>query len=134
MIRSMLFVLALVPTLIFSESSYGEKLLNRLWKDIQTNNVKAIKKYTSTRFQSIHFDGARNREQELELIQTLHIGNYALKNIQITRTGNVFIITYFVEILRDNCPFITPRLTVFKKIKGHWKWIAHANIPVPFPT
>jgi hypothetical protein len=138
MIRYLLFVFALIPSLIFAESDQGEKLLNRLWKDLRTRNVKSIKTYTSREFQSEHYDGARNRHQELQYITTLNIGSYVISDLKITRAGNVYVMTYNVliepEVAGGAKQFdmqATPRLTIFKKINGHWKWLAHANLTAP---
>lgn len=135
MLRKFLFIFLFIPLFAFADSSKGEHLLNRLWKDMKEGNVKAIKKYTTQKFQSVHFDGARDRSGELNLIANLHLQSYVLSNIKVTEEHNVIIITYLAQVqeLINGAPVSTtaPRLTIFQKIKGDWKWISHASLVIP---
>jgi hypothetical protein len=137
MLKKLLFIFLFLPLFAFADTSKGEKLLNRLWKDMKEGNVKAIKKYTSPKFQAVHYDGARNRCQELQLIANLHMQFYSLSDIKITKEHNVYIISYFAEVdeLINGQPVsrTTPRLTIFEKVDDHWKWVAHASLVQPQP-
>lgn len=134
MFKKILFALMLLPIIAFADCSKeayikGEKLLNRLWKDMKECHIKAIKNYSSKHFQSIHRDGVRNLWQELNLIKNLHIAEYTLSNISISKEHNVFIITYVATVLKDGeeMPIRANRMTTFEKVDGHWKWTSHAN-------
>jgi hypothetical protein len=132
--KYLMLVLAIIPTLVFAEGSRPEKLLNRLWRDLKDNNSEAISKYTSKKFQSVHMDGGRNKWQELNLIKTLDIGSYVISDLKITKSGEEYIMTYFVTIQPKedgSLPTTSARLTTFKKINDHWKWLTHANLPEP---
>ena len=133
MLKKLLLVLLVLPALSFAgENAKGYMLLNRLWKDMQAGNIKTIKNYTSEKFQSVHQDGARNRAQELKLIANLHLTAYQLTDVKITKDHNVFIISYVANATEtiNNVPITatSPRLTVFEKHEGKWKWVANANL------
>lgn len=139
MLKNFLFVLMFLPALVFADSSKGEKLLNRFWSDMKAGKVEKIKGYTSEKFQSVHYDGARNRHQELDLIANLHLTSYILSQIKITQPENdTYTITYFAQVTEtiggQPVTSNTPRMTTFQKIHDNWKLISHANLAVPSPT
>lgn len=116
-----------------TEISLGENLVRQLWVDMKTKNIESLEKKIASGFQSIHQDGARNREQELSLIKELNLGEYILSDFKITRNGAVIIVTYFVSVaetiegkLLSKKP--APRLSIFLKTESGWQWIAHANL------
>jgi len=81
----------------------------------------------------VHDDGARNREQEIELLKGLNIGEYTLSNFEVTQNGPVIIATYFVSVEEtiEGKRLSTkpaPRLSVFLKTDSGWQWTAHANL------
>lgn len=115
------------------ENNPGEKLLQQLWSDMAAQNVGGIEKTISPAFQSVHQNGSSNRDQELELIKGLKLGEYTLSDVKITRDGPVIVATYFVSVEEtidgkrlSKKP--APRMSVFYKTDGGWKWIAHANL------
>ncbi|MCD6353250.1 MAG: nuclear transport factor 2 family protein [Proteobacteria bacterium] len=142
-----LFKLALIITLTFvcttmtvlanqevaTEKDLGEKLLRQLWGAMEKPDMETIEKTISKGFQSVHQYGANNREQEIELIKGLNLGEYTLSNIKITRNGPVIVATYFIsveETIKEKRLLKTPvpRLSVFLKTDSGWKWMAHANL------
>jgi hypothetical protein len=135
MLRKFLLIILFLPVFAFADGSKGEKLLNHLWKDMKEGNVRSIKKYTSPEFQSVHYDGARDRSEELQLIANLHLQSYSLTSIKITEERNVLIITYLAQVqeMINGQPVAStsPRLSAFEKVKGKWKWIAHASLSTP---
>ena len=116
-----------------AELSFGKKLVRRLWNDIKARNMEAIEKWITPGFQSIHQDGARDREAEIKLISGLDLGEYTLSNFKVTQVGPVIIATYFVsveETIAGKRLSKKPaaRLSAFLKTESSWKWIAHANL------
>ena len=108
-------------------------LVRQLWADFKNRRVEAVKEKTADGFQSVHQYGANNREQEIELVSELNIGEYTLSNFQITRNGPAIIVTYFISVGETikgkrltKSP--APRLTVFLKTDCGWQWFAHANL------
>lgn len=116
-----------------SEIDQGEKLVRQLWADMKERDVEAIEKYIAPGFQSVHQDGARDREQELELIANLNLGQYTLSDFSSTQTGPAVIIIYFVsveETIEGQRLSSTPaaRLSAFLETDNGWQWIVHANL------
>ena len=115
------------------EKSLGTKLLRQLWSDMEKPDMEAIEKTISKGFQSVHQYGSSDREQEIELIKGLKLGEYTLTDIKITQDGPVIVATYFVSVAEtiegkrlSKTP--APRMSVFLKTDSGWKWIAHANL------
>lgn len=112
----------------------GERLENEMWAEMKARNLKAIEKKIAPDFQSVHMDGQRNREAELELIKNLHVGKYTISNLKSTHQGDTIVVTYHISVeeMIDNRPLThksTPRLSVWKKNRqNEWQWIAHANL------
>lgn len=115
------------------QSTIGEKLVRDLWDLLKTGDVAKVEKMMASGFQCVHEDGARDREQELQLLKGLKLGKYQLSKIRATRNGPVVVVSYFVEAeetidgkqLKDKA---VPRLSVFIKTDAGWQWIAHANL------
>lgn len=113
-----------------AEKSLGERLLHQLWADMKKTDIEET---IGKGFQSVHQYGSSNREQEIELVKGLKLGEYSLSDIRITRNGPVIVATYFVSVEEtikgkrlSKKP--APRLSVFLKTDTGWKWIAHANL------
>ena len=118
---------------VATEAGLGEKLVRQLWADMQKPDIEGIEKTIAEGFQSVHQFGASNREEEIELIKGLKLGNYTLSDMKITQNESVIVATYFVSVEEtimgkrlQKKP--EPRLSVFVKTDSGWKWIAHANI------
>ena len=135
MLKKVLFFVLALPTLAFCSSTKENRLLYRLWNDMKTTNMYDLGKFTSKHFQSAHYDGARNKSQELQLIANLHMTDYTLSDIKRTKSHNVLIFTYFAtttETINDYpITSTSERISVFQKHKGSWRWIAHANLVYP---
>jgi hypothetical protein len=135
MLKKLLFVALAFPVLAFCSSSKENRLLYRLWNDMQTSSMHDLGKFTSKHFQSAHYDGARNKAQELQLIANLHMTEFALSDIRHTRTHDTVIFTYVAtttETINDQpITASAERLSVFQKHDGKWFWIAHANLVAP---
>ncbi len=143
MIQHVLCVLMLLPAVMFADCSKvdcekgtrskGEKLLRRFWNDMRDKNTDLIKRYTSPKFQSVHPEGALDRKEELQLIASFNFTSYTLSDIRITRERNVYIISYWAQKgLEEAVEPVAPRLTIFEKVHGKWKLVAHANfLPQP---
>ncbi|MBW2566818.1 MAG: nuclear transport factor 2 family protein [Deltaproteobacteria bacterium] len=115
------------------EVELGEKLVRQLWADIKDRNTEGAGKMIAQGFQSVHQDGARNREQEIGLIKELDLGKYNLSDFTVTQNGPVIVATNSVsaEETIDGKRLSTeaaPRLDVFLKTDSGWQLIAHANL------
>jgi hypothetical protein len=111
----------------------GEKLVRQLFADMKSANIPVIQKNISPAFQSIHQDGTRNRDQQIELIKGLNMAAPVLGDFVETRDGNVLVVTYTVSTEETIGGKRLPgkparRLTVFQQTPEGWRWIAHANL------
>lgn len=115
-------------------STEGERLERELWENMRTLDQHALEKKIAQDFQSIHMDGTRNREQELDLIKKLKLGKYTLSNFKTQEHGDTITITYMASAdetidERHLSAKTAPRMSVWRKDKNHhWQLIAHANL------
>lgn len=134
-IISVVFSLLIALPLRASEpdGQIGEKLVKQLFADMKSTNIPAIRKIISPAFQSIHQDGARNRDQQIELVRGLHMAEPVLGDFVVTRNGSVLVVTYTVSVEetiggKQLSGKQARRLTVFQETPEGWRWIAHANL------
>lgn len=116
----------------YPDTGLGEKLVRQFWTDMKTENIKALEAMMAPGFQSIHADGARNRQEEIELIKGLHMKPYVLDNFRETHAGPVMIVTYTVSVSetiagKNLAAKPSPRLTAWLKTDHGWQIIVHAN-------
>jgi hypothetical protein len=122
-----------VCPLAAADKGLGESLEKQMWDNIKARNWTAVEKNIARDFQSVHEDGARSRDQEIDLLKKLNLGNYQITSLKTTEQGGVIIVTYNVAVgenidakrLSSN-PH--PRLSVWKNNSGVWQWVAHANL------
>ncbi len=110
----------------------GEALVKQVWKAMKTSDMEFIENILAPGFQSIHQDGARNRDEQIELIRGLNMGEYVLDDFKITQNENTINITYFVNVTEtiagNTITKHAARLSVFSKTTDGWKWFSHANL------
>ena len=111
----------------------GEKLIRDLWAAIKAQNWTEVESKIAGGFQSVHQDGCRNRQQEINLIRNINLGDYELSDFQVTRSGDILIISYKVsvqETIEGNqlAKKTAVRLSVMQEIDNKWLWLAHANL------
>jgi len=108
-----------------------------MWEDIKAKNWKAVEGKIADGFQSVHPDGARNRANEISLIENLNLGQVEFNNFKSTTSGDDIVVTYMISAqetidLERLATKSTPRLSVWKKGASGWQWICHANLnPIP---
>ena len=136
-IMTVVFLIICQSSVIAQESttefSLGEDLVRKLWSDFKTQNISALESKIAPGFQSMHEDGARDAETELNLLKELNLGQYTLSNFKVTQVGPAIIVSYFVsveEAIEGKRLSTKPaaRLTIFLKTDSGWQWIAHANL------
>ncbi len=110
----------------------GEAMVRELWDAMQSANLDYLDDLLDPAFQSAHQDGARNKSEELELLEKLNMGEYELTDFIVTRNNNTLNVSYFVNVTEtiegETYTRKSARLTVFNKTPQGWKWIAHANL------
>jgi hypothetical protein len=116
-----------------TDRQLGEILLKEVWDAMKTKNMDLLGRKLAEGFQSVHLDGARNRQQELDLMSALNITDYSLSDIKVTRTGPVLVVTYMVSVEEtiDGKKLLgepTLRMSVFIERDNGWEWVSHANL------
>lgn len=107
----------------------------QLEKDIwaKFNDASYLEKMINEEFQSSHSDGARNKTDEIKLIQKLNIKKHQFSDFRATQNGNVAVVTYniAVTVTLENKEVELPpsqRISVWQKTDEGWQWMAHANL------
>ncbi len=156
MLKKVLFILMLLPALGLADIPRGERLVHRLWRDMQARNIVKIKEYTSKEFQAFGFlipnEGfiigiikpallvgivPLNRFQELDQIKQTNIQTYNLHQIKATEGEDIIVVTYIADVteLIQYQPFhvSSPQMSVWKRFGDQWKWVSQAALVVPTP-
>jgi len=115
------------------EEVNGEQMERQFWEEIKAQNMEYVESKIAIGFQSAHPDGARNRNQELELMKGLQMGEYELTDFQVTQNGSFIVVTYKVSVEETINGQVLPtepaaRLSVWAKTDKGWQWISHANL------
>ncbi|HEY4831914.1 MAG TPA: nuclear transport factor 2 family protein, partial [Waddliaceae bacterium] len=119
---------------LVAERSLGESLEKQMWDNIKAHNWFAVEKNIASNFQSVHEDGSRDRDQEIDLVKKLNLGSYQITNLKATEHAGVIVVTYTIAIgesidaKRNPLSTPHPRLSVWRNSSGNWQWIAHANL------
>jgi hypothetical protein len=114
--------------------SEGEKLERKMWSMIMAGDMAAVESMIAPGFQSVHEDGARDRDGELALLKALDPVKVQFSDFKVTEQGDALIVTYGVSVsesiagqkLSNTAP--SPRQSVWLKTASGWQWIAHANL------
>lgn len=66
------------------------------------------------------------------MLKGLPMREFYLDNFKVTQDGSMMVVTYIVrvqELIDGKHTLAKPaqRLSVFVKLPGGWKWLAHAN-------
>ena len=111
----------------------GESLVRKAFADARSEDMEDLGIMIVPGFQSVHADGARDRQSEIELFKKLDIKDFTLSDFKVTRVGPALIVTYFLavaETIEGKRLSAKPaaRLSVWLETDSGWKWIAHANL------
>ncbi len=141
MFKKVLFsVVMLTHVSLFADSSQGETLERQRWEYIKKHNWKELDNLIAPYFQVSFFDGARNKEQFMNLVKSIDISDYTLSDFVVTEGPGVAVVTYEITLSEtiEGQRFTSKasRLSVWQNDNGKWQTIAHASlIPVaPVPS
>lgn len=130
MLRTVFFVICMVPALVFAGMSKGEKLVRKLFKNVQERNFDAIEDHTASYFQRIEQGGVFNKCQELAAFKALTLQSYSLSNFKQTKKHGILTVTFFATTTTIvNGKTVTEsglRLAVWQKVGDDLKRIAYA--------
>lgn len=112
--------------------STGEKLVRKLFKVIDKQNMSAMKSQISDSFQGLSESGISDRKDELNAIRDSELEDYKLSDFHSTRQNDTLVVTYKLradETVRGEDADDEPvnQLSVFVKTESGWEWIAHAS-------
>jgi hypothetical protein len=121
---------------LFADISQGETLERQRWEAIKKQNWKDLDNLTAPYFQLSTFDGARTKEQFMNVAKSLNISDYTLSDFVITEGPGVVVVTYEINLTEtirgERLTSNASRLSVWLNDNGKWQIIAHAVlIPVP---
>jgi len=137
--RTWMFVFVLLGFACFAPSiqaednaALGKSLVEKFWVTVKSGDVKAIENWYAKGYRSVHEDGGRSRAESIKLLKNLNLGEYALRDIEISRNGPVIVATYFVKttetLVGKRLPMRNAaRMSVFLNTVDGWRLIAHAN-------
>jgi hypothetical protein len=114
--------------------SEGERLERRMWTMVIAGNMAAVEAMIAPGFQSVHGDGARDRDAEIALLKGLDPLKVQFSDFKVTEQGDTIIVTYSVSVAETidgkslTNPEPSPRQSVWIKTPSGWQWIAHANL------
>jgi len=111
----------------------GKELVQQLWVNFKTNNWEEIEKQMGSGFQSVHQDGTRDKDAQIELLKGLDLSDYIISDYTVTAEGPVIIVTYKITVEETLEGTRLPERTVMRlsawvKSGDDWKWIIHANL------
>ncbi|MEF8916541.1 MAG: protease inhibitor I42 family protein [Candidatus Bipolaricaulota bacterium] len=112
--------------------STGENLVRTLFKDVDQQNVLALKSQISDNFQGVSELSISDRKDELNTIRDSELEDYKLSDFHSTRQKDTLVVTYKLradETVRGEDADDEPvnQLSVFVKTDSNWEWIARAS-------
>jgi hypothetical protein len=115
------------------DATLGEQLVREFWEAIRTQDADALDAILAPGFQSVHQDGARNRDEELALCAALEISEYTLTDFVTTRQGATIVVIFMAsveETLAGTRTTTAPaaRMAVFLMTEDGWRLVAYANL------
>ena len=112
----------------------GKKLILSFFEASGKGDQAALERTLAQGFQSVHTDGVRDRQGELDLIRDIKLGSPALANFKTTRNGPALVVTFQVnapdEVLGGKAvdEGSYERMAVWLDTDSGWKLIAYANL------
>ena len=128
-----LFLLS-APVAWSADDELGERLIRSFFEASGKGDQAAVERTLAQGFQSVHTDGVRDRQGELNLIRDMKLGSPTLANFKTTRNGPALIVTFQVnapdEVLGGKTvgEGAYERMAVWLDTDSGWKLIAYANL------
>jgi hypothetical protein len=101
---------------------------------MKNGQLDKASEFLAPEFVSIHTDGiVRNKEQEIQLMQNLHVKDYHLSNFKFSQSNDTMVVTYMDKTAEkiDNEPVAKTaagRMAVLQRKNNKWIIIAYANL------
>ena len=115
------------------DASLGEQLVRQFWEAIRTEDAEALGAILAPGFQSVHQDGARDRDGELALCAGVDIDEYTLTDFVTTRQGATIVVTFMASVEETlggvrTTTVPASRMAVFLMTEDGWRMVAYANL------
>jgi hypothetical protein len=115
------------------DNTLGQHQVEKLWAGFAKPDLAALDQFVAPGFQSLHEDGARDWPKERKLVAELKLTPYVLSDYQVTRNGDVLVVTYQCKVGETIAAArlakeSTPRLDVFVQSGSEWKLLSHVNV------
>ncbi len=131
---------AVVLLLLFPSASWaggggiGEKLIRSFFEASGKGDQAALERTLAQGFQSVHTNGVRDRQGELDLIRDIKLDSPTLANFKTTENGPALVVTFQVNAPNEVLGGKTvskgsyERMAVWLDTDSGWKLIAYANL------
>lgn len=70
----------------------------QMWEDIKAKNSEVVENKIAEGFQSVHPDGARDRDSEISLIKNLNVGRVEFNDFKSIMSGDNVVVTYMISV------------------------------------
>ncbi len=117
-----------------TDTTKAQTLIESWFAAMKAQQTDKAASFLAPQFVSIHTDGVvRNKEQEIQLMKTLNIGNYKLTDFTFSQSTNIITVTYkdqTSETIDMNAVGTKPagRMAVLQKQGADWLIVAYANL------
>lgn len=111
----------------------AEKLERLSVQLIQDKDWGALEKMLAPGCQFVSSQGACDKESAMRLMKEMHLGPVKFKDFKVTQAEDNLIVSFWIAALeyrdgKELSPEYSPRLSVWKKIEGHYLCIAYADL------
>ena len=111
----------------------AEELERLSVKLIQDKNWEELEKMLAPGCQFVSSQGSCDKESAMRLMKEMHLGPVKFKDFKVMQAEDNLIVSFWIAALeyrdgKELSPNYSPRLSVWKKISGHWQCIAYADL------
>ena len=111
----------------------AEELERLSVKLIQDKNWDALEKMLAPSCQFVSSQGSCDKESAMRLMKEMRLGPVKFKDFKVTQADDNLIVSFWIAALeyrdgKELSPDYSPRLSVWKKIKGQYSCIAYADL------
>jgi hypothetical protein len=106
----------------------AKKLVNKFWKDVEHQDVKAYSKLLAPHFQGINISGAYTRAQQISGLKGLTVTSFKITKLIASRFQDTLVISY--DFTAQGMGIVSgPSVDIWHKKDQKWKQISHTYVP-----
>lgn len=115
------------PKAEFSQK-LGRILVQRFWKDVENQNVRAYSDQFDDTFQGLNLEGIYNKASQIEALKNLTVTSFKLKKLISVRHENTLVISY--DFYAQGEGIVSgPCIDIWVKKGKEWKQVSHSYVP-----